>query len=610
MSDRRRPTTKLENSSEFQGQELGSALSFLLSLIRGRRLVYILLCIGAGGLFTLSTIFSPLLIRRIIRFLETGDGTGNQMSPIILLFIGIFLLRGLGRYAYGYFSHVVSYQVMHEIMSRTYRHLQKLSHRFFNDQRTGNLIARSVSDVEAIEDFVAHGIPEIALAVIGPVIMTVILATVDPWVTLLAVAPLPLASYIVYRKASQIRLLWRRVRTGLGDLVAQVQDNLSGITEIKLFNLEEVQFQRVDRHSQRFRDASVKAMGISMLPNSIVEIAGGLGLILIVWMGGTRALEGQLSVADFFLFVSYISYIYIPFMHIADMGDKLSKAVASLERIGELWQVEAEIRSPIPGLNPKEACQNFSWTVEFRQVSFTYRRGTPALRHISFHIDQGQNVALVGPTGAGKTTVSRLIPRLYDADRGQVLVAGVDVQEWSLDPLRRHISFVLQEVFLFHGTVRQNLLLGRLDAPEEDLQEAIRMAHAADFIEDMPQGLDTVIGERGVRLSGGQRQRVSIARAILKDAPILILDEATSNVDVLTELAIQEALQSLMQDRTTLVIAHRLSTIRNAQKVLYLSEGEIQEAGTFNQLVSKNGGFARMVEAQSLLQSGLRTDNW
>ena len=540
--------------------------------------------------------------------METGDGTGDRILPIILYFIGIFLLRGLGRYAYGYFSHVVSYQVMHDIMSRTYRHLQTLSHRFYDDQRTGSLIARSVSDVEAIEDFVAHGIPETVLAILGPLIMMIILATVDPWVTLLAVAPIPLASFIVYKKASQIRLFWRQVRAGLGDLVAQIQDNLSGITEIKLFNLEEAQFQRVDRHSQRFRDASVRAMGISMLPNSIIEIAGGLGLILIVWMGGARALAGHLSVADFFLFVSYISFIYIPFMHIAEMGDKLSKAVASLERIGELWEVQAEIRSPSPGINPAASCPKLSWTVEFRHVSFTYRFDTPALQNVSFSIDEGQTLALVGPTGAGKTTVSRLIPRLYDVDEGQVLVAGVDVQEWRLDPLRRHVSFVLQEVFLFHGTVRQNLLLGRLDAEEEELQEAIRMARATDFIREMPQGLDTVIGERGVRLSGGQRQRVSIARALLKNAPILILDEATSNVDVLTELAIQEALQSLMQSRTTLVIAHRLSTIRHAHRVLYMADGQIQETGTFDQLVAADGGFAQMVEAQAQLQAGRRRE--
>jgi len=580
-----------------------SAFRFMLTLIQGRRLVYILLCVVAGGMFTVSTIVGPLLIRRVIQFIEAGTGTVDQLIPIVLILVGMYLLRGLGRYLYGYLSHVVAYQVLHELLSRTYEHLQTLSHRYLNRQRTGSLIARSISDVEAVEDFVAHGIPELTLAVVGPLTMTAILLAIDPWMTLLALLPLPVASFIVYRKARQIRRFWWQVRSGLAELVAQVQDNLSGLTEIKLFNLEAIQYRRVHERSTRFRDASVSAMGISMIPGSVVEIAGGLGFILVAWSGGARALQGTLSVADFVLFVSYISFIYMPFMKLADMGDTLSRAYVSLERIRETWQIQAEIQSPLDGRDPSSDNPDLPWTVEFRDVGFAYRPDINALSEVSFSIQPGQTVALVGPTGAGKTTVSRLIPRLYDVDGGQVLVAGTDVRDWQLDPLRRHVSFVLQEVFLFHGTIRDNLLLGRLDASEADLHEAIRMAHATEFIEEMPNGLETVIGERGVRLSGGQRQRIAIARALLKNAPILVLDEATSNVDVLTELAIQEALQTLMEGRTTLVIAHRLSTIRNAHRVLYMEDGRILESGTFDHLVAQGGGFARMVEAQSLLQT-------
>lgn len=581
---------------------LREAFRLLRDLLRGRRLVYILLCIGAGGLFTISTIVAPLLIRRVIGLIEMGTGTPDHITPIVLLFLAIYLLRGLGRYAYGYLSHVVAYQVMHDILTHTYRHVQALSHRYFNDQRTGDLLARNISDVEAVEDFVAHGIPEIALAILGPLLMIIILATVDPLLTFLAVLPLPLASFAIYRNVSRIRRFWRQVRNGLAEVVAQIQDNLSGITEIKLFNQEQTQAQAISTRSQVFRDASISAMGVSMIPGSVIEMAGGLGLILIAWNGGTRALAGELSLANLFLFVSYISFIYVPFLHIAEMGDKLSKAVVSLERISELLQVEPEIQSPEPAHTPARRLPGPDWTVEFRGVHFAYRSGASALCDVSFCIEPGQTVALVGPTGAGKTTVSRLIPRLYDVEEGQVLVAGTDVRDWDLAELRSQVSFVLQEVFLFHGSIRQNLLVGRPEAGEEELVTALQQAHAMEFIHDMPQGLDTIIGERGVLLSGGQRQRISIARALLRDAPILVLDEATSNVDAVTELHIQTALQSLMQARTTLVIAHRLSTIRHAHQVLYMHEGRIRETGTFDRLCAQQGDFARMVEAQTMLQ--------
>ncbi len=580
---------------------LGNAFRLLRHLLRGRRRVYIVLCILAGGLFSVATVVAPLLIRRVIGLIEAGTATQDDITPVVLWFVAIYLLRGLGRYAYGYLSHVVAYQVLHDLMTRTYRHLQTLSHKFFDEQQTGALLSRSIGDVEAIEDFVAHGIPEITLALAGPLIMSLILFSVDPLLTLLALLPLPLASLLIYRQGGRIRRFWRTVRSGLAEVVAQIQDNLSGITEIKLFNQETVQAAHVAARSRNFRDASVTAMKVSMIPGSVIELAGGLGLILIAWAGGTRAIAGDLSLANLFLFVSYISFIYVPFLHIAETGDKLSKAVVGLERMGELLQVEPDIRSPATAAYPDTVAAGHPWTVEFVDVAFAYHTEIPALCHVSFHIAPGQVVALVGPTGAGKSTVCRLIPRLYDVDDGQVLVAGADVREWGLESLRDSVSIVRQEIFLFHGTIRQNLLAGQPTAREAELLTALERAHAMEFIQDMPQGLDTVIGERGIRLSGGQRQRLAIARALLKDAPILILDEATSSVDTVTEHQIQAALQSLTRERTTLVIAHRLSTIRHADQVLYMEAGQIREVGTFDQLVAQSGPFARMVEAQSLL---------
>lgn len=591
------------NLNSDTGSALRVAWDFLRETLRGRRLLYICLCITAGGVFTLSTVVAPLLIRRLIGLFDTGQGTTSHIVTAVVLLGGLYLLRGGGRYAYGWLSHVVSYEVMHDLITQVYAHIQTLSHSFLNRQRSGDLVARSVSDVETVEDFVAHGIPEISMALLGPIIMTGVLVTIDPGLTALALLPLPLASLILFRGARRIRRFWWSVRAGLADLVAQIQDNLGGLTEIKLFNQEESRLRQVDGASRKFRDASINAMGISMVPGSIVEFSGGLGLMLVVGAGGYWTLQERLSLADFFLFVSYISFIYMPFMHLADLVDKISRAVVSLERTRQLLRVEPDIVSP-PRRSPVMTWERpADWTVEFEDVHFTYRGDAPTLDGVSFLIEPNSKVALAGPTGAGKTTVTRLIPRLYDVDSGHVLVGGRDVRDWPLDSLRGLVSLVLQEVFLFHGTVRQNLLLGKPEAEPEELELAIETARAAEFIDELPYGLDTMIGERGVRLSGGQRQRVSIARALLKDAPILILDEATSNLDAVTELELHMALQELMADRTTLVIAHRMSTVRHADHILFMEDGRITEQGSFSELAMQGAGFERMVLAQNTLES-------
>ena len=564
-------------------------------IIRDRRLL-ILLSIGCGLLFAASNLLPALIIRELIQWLTEGGGDVSGLRRLTLMLFGVYFFRGITRYGYGRFSHVAAYEVMHDLMGRVYRHIQRLPHRFFNRECTGNLISRSVNDVEAVEDFIAHGIPETVLAFIIPAAMMVVLFAVNSKLALITLLPIPLTAYLVFRYVSRVRKIWRSVRTRLAEVVAQIQDNFSGISVIKSFVRETQCAEQIETRSRRFRDSSIEANAISLIPAGLIEGAGGLGIILVIWSGGTGALNGEISVADLFLFIVYLGHIYQPFLQLATINDVLQKASVSTERIFELLAIEPDIVDAPDAAVPS----HIDWNLRFSNLSFSYDGDGPVLHDVEFEVGVGEIAALVGPTGAGKTTISHLVPRYYDPQKGAILIGGCDIRRLPLDFLRNHISSVPQDVFLFHGTVRENLLFGRPDATEEEVLEAARAANAEEYIRELPKGYDTIIGERGVRLSGGQKQRLSIARAVLKNAPILILDEATSAVDTHTELLIQEAISRLMHNRTTLVIAHRLSTVRNADRIIVLDRGRITETGTHDELIAANGIYTRMVRIQNL----------
>ena len=557
------------------------------------------LSILSGLLFSATTLVPPLLVRRLILWITDGGGSTSGLLAMTAVLGIVYVLRGAGRYFYGRFSHVASYGVTTDLMARVYRHLQQLSHSFYNRQRTGALIVRSVNDIETLEDFIAHGVPELILATVIPITMWCVLFWIHPLLAVLVVLPLPIGGYVIYRYTREVRRIWRQVRAGISDLVAQVQDSFSGITEIKSFGKEKAQAAHVASSAADYRDKICAANKVSLLPSAVVEFSGGVGVIVAVWIGGSLALAGTLNVADLFVFIAYLAYIYQPFLKLADISDTLHRAGASQERIFELLAVQPEISSPPDAVTP----QISRWDVAFREVSFGYQSEEAVLNGIDFEIGAGEMVALVGATGAGKTTVSRLIPRFYDPQDGQVCIGGHDLRSLDLEFLRANVASVMQDVFLFHGTVRQNIAFGRPEATVDEIVQAAQASNAHEFVVDLPDGYNTIIGERGVLLSGGQKQRISIARALLKDAPILILDEATSSVDTETEWLIQQALNRLTRNRTTLVIAHRLSTIRHADKIVVLDSGRIIESGAHDELMARGGRYAQMVETQSLARS-------
>ena len=550
----------------------------------------------AGLVFAASGLVPPLLVRQILIWHAEGSAAENAMALVVAALVVAYLVRAAARYTYGLLSHWSAYNVQQAMMVNLYRHIQTLPHRFFTDRRVGALVSRSVGDVETVEDFIAHGIPETVMAIALPIAMLVALFIINWQLALLALLPIPVIVLAGRYLFPRIRSSWRLVRESMAGVTATVTEGISGYAVIKAFGRETEQLRIVEGRWQRYRDDIQKAQFLSLIPAGVIELLAGLGLILVVAVGGDLTLRGAIPVADLFVFVVYLGLIYQPVIQLAAISENIQKAMASTERILELLEVQTDLRDKPGAAAPSTP----EWSVEFDNVNFRYEPEEPVLQGVSFRAAPGELIALVGATGVGKTTCAHLVPRFYDLQDGAVRVAGTDVRDLPLVWLRSNVSLVLQDVFLFAGSIRDNIAFGRPGASEDDILAAARAANVDEFAERLPQGYDSRIGERGVRLSGGQQQRISIARAILKDAPILIMDEATSSVDAETEALIQEALDRLTMRRTTLVIAHRLATVRRADRIIVLRNGQVAAAASHDDLLAQGGWYADMVGRQEL----------
>ncbi|MEE8398517.1 MAG: ABC transporter ATP-binding protein [Desulfobacterales bacterium] len=548
------------------------------------------------GLVALQLVV-PWSVRELLGAVRTQADSG-VLTQLGLLLMAVYVGRVGLQFSNRYFSHVAGWNVVSDVRHRLYVHLQRLSLRFHEDQATGALMSRVINDSNMFEALISHAVPDTLVNVLRLIGVAIVLSAINVKLLLLTLVPVPFIVWTMRSMALRMRPAFRERQKELADLNATLNDNLSGIREIKAFTREDSEASRVEGHIVRYRDSMLQTLRLNAFFGPLVDFAASMGTVIVVYFGGQLAFGGVLQVEDLVAFFLYLEMFYQPVRALTGAWEQTQEAMAGADRIANLLEEETETQDgagahPFPGRAMGE--------ITFRKLSFEYIKGLPVLKDIDLIIPRHSHVALVGPTGAGKTTMASLIPRFYDATKGEMLIDGEPVRQFTLEGLRTQVSLVLQDVFLFNGTARDNILFACPEATEQRLYEVSKSANAHAFIADLPDGYDTIIGERGVKLSGGQKQRISIARALLKDAPILILDEATSSVDTETEDLIQQALRRLMKGRTTITIAHRLSTVRHADLIVVLVGGRIIEQGTHEQLIAGNGHYRRLTQTQSLI---------
>ncbi|MBN2146188.1 MAG: ABC transporter ATP-binding protein [Anaerolineales bacterium] len=545
----------------------------------------------------------PWIIKTLIEIVTAAPGTGNSLgliTTLTLAALGVFIVRGILQFLRSYMAHIAGWGVVANLRRHLYEHLQRLSLRFYEDKQTGQLMSQLVNDSDLFEMLIAHAIPDVFVNVLTLGGVIAVLAAINWQLLLLSLAPVPLVIVALKVYAKVVRPAFRFRQKELGDLNALLNENIAGIREIKAFTREEAELDRVGVRIDNYRNALLRALRLMATFSPFIEFTSSLGQLVVIFFGGRLAFQGGLPVSDLVAFFLYLEILYQPIRNLSGAWENVQGALAGADRISELLEEEPEVQDVKSApLLPRPA----RGEVAFHDVSFQYSQGEAVLEQINLTIPSQQAVALVGPTGVGKSTLVSLIPRFYEVCSGSITLDGVDIRALKLEELRKQISIVLQDVYLFYGTVRENILFGRPDANEDEMIHAAQVANAHEFILSLPDGYNTMIGERGVKLSGGQKQRISIARAVLKDAPILILDEATSSVDTETELLIQQALERLMVGRTTIVIAHRLSTIRNANTIVVLEGKRIKEMGTHDELLRQEGLYQRLYTVQQRVES-------
>jgi ABC-type multidrug transport system fused ATPase/permease subunit len=558
-------------------------LGFLRPYRRGVTVSFLLAALAMG-----TGVLIPYLVGRTVNEIENG---GVDLWPLALAVAGAGLFRLVFSVSRRLVAGRVSLGVEYDLRNRMYEHLHSLELAFFDGQQTGQLMSRSTVDLQSVRFFLGYGLIFIVQSALTILIAAGVMLAVDPLLALVALAPMPFVIWVSFRYGRRNRPATQEVQQRIAELTAEAEENISGVRVVKAFAQEERQLRRFSRAVARVFDQSMVSTRLRAFYAPFIGFLPQLGLAGVLIVGGRQAINGSLAVGDFVAFYGYVLMLTSPMRMLGFALGMAQRAVASGMRVFELLDRAPELTAP-DGAPPLPAGDG---RVELRGVTFGYG-GEPVLRDVDLVVEPGRTVALVGPTGSGKTTLVMLIPRLYDADEGSVLVDGVNVRTVDPGSLRREVAVVSDDAFLFSASLGDNIAYARPDASDAEILAAARRAGLSELVDELPDGLDTLVGERGLTLSGGQRQRVAIARALLAEPRILILDDATSSVDATTENRIKEALREVMEGRTTFVIAHRLSTIALADEVVVLENGRVAARGSHAQLVDDSPLYREIAE--------------
>lgn len=535
----------------------------------------------------------PLAVQWFIdKLLPTGDW--GMIVKISILLLLVYVLSTILSFVVNYLGHKLGINIETDMRQQLFDHVQKQSFRFFDNTKTGHIMSRITNDLFDIGEFAHHGPEDFFIAIMTFIGAFTIMFNVNPTLAMIALVMVPFLTWLVTYSNIKMNKAWKKMYGEIADVNARVEDSVSGVRVVKSFTNEQFEMKRFREQNGLFRTAKLYAYKVMASTNAGIYMMTRLLTLLVLVVGAWLSYNGKLTPGELVSFVLYTNVLIKPIDKISALLELYPKGMAGFKRFRDLIEQEPEIVDR-PGAIDVQALRG---DIAFQNVSFYYDQSKQVLHDISFSLKAGETIAFVGPSGAGKTTISSLIPRFYDVSEGAITIDGLDIRDMTQKSLREQIGIVQQDVFLFTGTIRENIEYGRLGASFEEIKAAAERAHLGQFIEELPDGYETQIGERGLKLSGGQKQRLAIARMFLKNPPILILDEATSALDTETEMIIQQSLQELAENRTTLVIAHRLATIRDADQVLVVTKNGIEEQGTYDELVASGGVFANLHHIQ------------